>query len=490
MHARRWITLGLALGGTVGACYRYDATYCGNLEGHATCRELGLGQFCSLCSFDKGGCVEARPSSDCLAPFEIPGEEGGSSGDTGSETGGSDTEDSGSGSSATMGSGSSGDGPCTGPEDCPEAAPFCDPVGACVTCDAMEDPDGACAELGGGTPLCVGGTCVACTDEDTSVCDGQLRLCDPETNACVDCTEHPQCESGACQLDVGTCFPTDVVVHVDGDGGQDFTTVGAAIASFNDGALGVIVVHERAASAPYTEALAVDGGKVLAMVAADGESPEFQGVGASPGLAVQGAGTTLYLEALTSADGNAFGLVCDGARADLRRARIVQNTGGGILAQGGCELSVENSFVGGTIDTDALEAQSSTVSVLYSTLAASAMIAGSPAALRCDGSSTVEARNSILVGASPEPEFQCAGATVTTSAGEGDLPGTDNVAVGTFDPGWFANFVGGDFSLTAAGGTAFEGIARWEEGDPSTDINGDGRPTEVGMADVVGADVP
>ncbi|MCA9711396.1 MAG: hypothetical protein KDK70_36495, partial [Myxococcales bacterium] len=442
MHPRAWIGLGLVIGGTVGACYHYDPNYCGNQDGHASCRERGLGQFCSLCDFEKDGCVDARPSDHCLAPFDVPGESSESSG-SGSDTGvtttmgvTSDATDGG-----TSGS-SSGGGPCSGPEDCSGATPFCDPAGECVGCGALADGDAACAGLDPSTPLCVGGGCVACTEDDTSICDAQLRLCDPVSHQCVDCTEHGLCDSGACQLDVGTCFPGDSVVHVDGDGGQDFASVSAAVDGFANGALGVIVLHERGAAIPYTESLVVDGGKVLAVVAAPDERPIVQGTGA-PAFTVQGAGTTLYLERLTISGGSAFGLVCDGTRVDARRSRIIQNSGGGILVVGGGELSVENSFIGGPVDTDALDVQSSSAAVLYSTLAASAMIAGEPTALQCSGPAVVDVRNSILVGASTEPEVQCSGVTVAQSATEDGIAGPGNAAVGPFQAGWFNGFVTG-----------------------------------------------
>ncbi len=225
-------------------------------------------------------------------------------------------------------------------------------------------------------------------------------------------------------------------------------------------------------------------------MAADDEAPSLQGAGVEPNLRVEGMGTTAYLESLRFSDGDGLGLVCNGARMDVRRSRIVLNAGGGILVQGSCELSIENSFVGGTIDTDALEVQSGTASVLYSTLAASARIAENPAAVRCDGAATVSVRNSILVGASTEPEVQCGGSTVSYSASEGALGGPGNTVVGEFDAGWFSDFVSGDFLLSSSGGIAFEGVARWEDGDPTTDIDGTTRPEITGTMDHAGADVP
>lgn len=94
----------------------------------------------------------------------------------------------------TVGS-TTGEPPCATNEECAEpAAPFCDAaVGECVSCDALPNPDGACATLDPTTPLCSGGACVACTAEDSSACEEQSLICDVPTGSCVPCTGHVQC---------------------------------------------------------------------------------------------------------------------------------------------------------------------------------------------------------------------------------------------------------------------------------------------------------
>ena len=59
-----------------------------------------------------------------------------------------------------------------------------------------------------------------------------------------------------------------------------------------------------------------------------------------------------------------------------------------------------------------------------------------------------------------------------------------------FDPAWFANYISGDFALTAAGQTTFENLAVWQDGDPLEDIDGTARPAADGAMDYAGADVP
>jgi hypothetical protein len=355
------------------------------------------------------------------------------------------------------------------------------------------DPDAACAGVDPLLPLCVGEVCVACTDGNPVVCEDQLLLCDGTTNTCVPCVEHGQCPSGACELDVGRCFPGDFVVHVDGDGGQDYTTVTAAVADV-EGTHGVIVVHELGldGEVAYQESVTIDAGKTIALLAAAGETPRIQGTGSNPGVAVQGAGTILYMDGLWVA-GNTMGrgLQVTEAFAWVDRSRIVQNTGGGILAETGAELVLRNCFVGLNggqfADTRGITATSATLSLLYSTVAANdGTGATGPISMACDVATAGEVRNSIVSAgddtiACPNVSF---GFSVVDSSG---LAGSNNDVL-TFDPAWFPGIAMADLHIEA--GPPFANVAQWTTGDPPTDIDGDLRPTDDGSPDYAGADVP
>lgn len=482
---------GLALGIVTSACRSDLPNHCGNLSGDATCRERGQGEFCDECSLDNDGCVDAMPTVECYYPGGPPGDASSSDGsETGTATGAS-SGSSESGTEPTTGSTSATTGgPCAGDQDCDDAAaPYCNPAGECVTCDGAAEPDAACAGTDPDSPLCVDGACVACTAADSSVCDAALLLCDDTTNACVACTEHGQCPSGACELAVGRCFPDDMVVHVDGDGGRDFATVSAAVGSIDDGAHGVIVVHEVGADGqtPYIGLVQVDAGKIVAMLAATGEAPILQGTGANPGLRVQGGDTVLYADGLSISNGPALGLVVDGASAWVDRSRIVGNDGGGVLAQGAADITLRNCFVGGGVEVVGVEINNASAEILYSTITASTF--GSTPALGCSSPVAVDIRNAIVVsqgGTSPD-ELDCAGAVVTNTVTEGRTGASFNAA-------WFEDFNGGDYRLTtggaAPGAPIFADQAQWLSGDPTTDIEGDARPATNGATDYAGADVP
>jgi hypothetical protein len=279
---RTYIALGscLALGLLAAHGCRYsevDSLHCGNNEGNAYCAEQfpdGSRPYCELgagpCISSEAqlGCVAERPADECYSPcggrstLAENGEcvmiEDSSSG----TSSGTDTDE----SSASSESSTTGPIPCMGNEDCSDAAaPFCEPVsGECVGCDGTDDPDGACTELDPGQPLCVGGACVACTAENPAACTGETPVCDDASNTCVPCTEHGQCGDAACNLFTGACLPGDAVVHV--GVGQDFTTIDAAVDSFDAMTAGTIIVH---AGAYNDQAVQVDGGRVLAFLAAE-----------------------------------------------------------------------------------------------------------------------------------------------------------------------------------------------------------------------------
>ena len=192
------------------------------------------------------------------------------------------------------------------------------------------------------------------------------------------------------------------------------------------------------------------------------------------------AGTTVYADGLTVSNGSAQGLVVDEAFAWVDRSRIVGNDGGGILAQNAAELTVRNCFVGGSDNNvAALDVDGASANIVYSSLTSGFAAA---TALMCNAPVDVSARNSILLVGAASDAVSCPGAMLVDSA-------TEDV-VGAFDgsQNWFVDYFGGDLALSAAGATVFADIARWQTGDPATDIDGDPRPTTDGAMDYAGAD--
>lgn len=483
------ISFGAVLGLLAG-CWQHDPEHCGSNLGDASCMD---GMFCDGCEPYNKGCVTQRPSAECYVPG-MPADTGGSStvepstDTTPTSTAPVDTLD-GSGTSSSSDSSSSTTGPipCASTEDCTDpGAPFCGPSGVCVACTETDDPDGACAGLDATAPVCVNGACVQCTAASTGACDQDRLICDDETNTCVACVEHSQCSSQACELTGGRCFPPGDVVHVDGDGGQDFPNVTMAVASVGADEQRVIVVHELDGALPYLESVVIDQGKTLALLGAAGERPVLQGTGVNPGLRIVGGSTSLYADGLDVSNAAATGVVVDSAFVWIDRARIVRNDGGGILVTNGGQLIIRNSFVGGDInDVPVLQVQGSATTILYTTVAGGF---GAASALTCSGAYNVDARNSLLVARTDVPEVQCAGASIDYSGAELDLGGT-NVMLGDMSTTWFIGFASGDFHLNMPP-IIIATTAQWELGDPPIDIDGDPRPNTDGTADVAGADLP
>lgn len=482
----RWAgpSLGLLVGVVAGlGCWVRADHHCSNLDGDATCAARGGGSFCDLCQAEGDGCTDARPRPECHFAGAEP--EGASVGASAYEETTTPTE--GSGGSLTTGAVE-----CTSDAGCGDpAAPFCAPDGTCVACDGMSDPDAACAGLDPTMPACADGECVQCSEVNATACDATLRICDPEAHACAACTAHEQCASEACALLEGRCFPPGVIsLEVDGDGNADHSTVTAAVASIANGEMGIIRIHERDGGEAYPSVLVIDGGKTIALLAAAGEQPSLRGVFGGDALRVDGSGTTAYLDRIWLRGSNAGRGLVVGARATawVDRSHIVQNAGGGVLAEADASVTIRSSFVGSgdVAEAPVVEVGEASASIVYSTLGGGL---GSAHALRCAAAAAVDVRNSVLVARTNLPEIDCE-ATFERSAAELDLGGT-NVALGPMSALWFTGYLQGDFSPSHQGAGVLAGIARWREGDPRVDIDGEPRPTGAdGVSDHAGADVP
>jgi hypothetical protein len=495
------------VGVTVGvACKRVEPNenHCFNNDGNAFCRERhGDDPAFAFCSSGcvaptpaQDGCVAERPADDCYSPCgdrmtfaDDPTCEGVADTSTSGPTTGDGTADT-SDSMTTTGpgtatdSGTTGPGPgCTDHPDCTDPAlPICE-ADTCVACDAATDPDAACAEADPSSPVCSEGACVQCTDANPIACDGNTPVCHPDQNTCVACSDHAQCSDSACNLPTGACLPTDNVIHVDGDGGQDATTISAGLTMLGD-TDGVLVLHEHAGN--YDQSIILSTGATVAIIAAPGESPGWvQTNNGNPTLSVTSSSTALLADLQLTLNGAAQALHLDASSAVLQRCRLTQNSGGGITAAFASELRLENSFVGGPADAEAIAIASSTVTVVASTLVASTF--GATAALQCNATSTVHVRNSIMVtqGGTAGTEVSC---TLDTDDGNATEAEAGPFPAMTSD--WFLNYSQGDLHLNNDGLTDFAGLAIWKTGDPLTDIDGELRSGIDGTPEHAGADLP
>ncbi len=359
----------------------------------------------------------------------------------------------------------------------------CDTIEECVPCGDFENPDAACAENFPERPVCnvESGSCVQCSPDNAAACDGSTPVC--SAGECVGCSFHDECPDTACDISTGACFDDACVREVDGDGGEIYSSLTTAI---DDGC--VVILHERNGDVPYTESVDIDGIKV-AILTADGEDPQVQGVGGSPTIHI-GVGSTVYIVGMRlRGNTGAAGLDLDDGTVYVDDSQIVQNAGGGVVGTGG-ELHARNSFVGGNggngfSPTTGLELDGVDVSLSYVTVAFNE---GDGAdSFQCSAT-TGTLRNSIVLGSDPA-SFDCPGVSADHTAFDDVIAGAGNEDVSPASGAWFANPVS-DFHVTVSGASTFSAVAEWTTGDPAADIDGtDARPSSDGSPDVAGADV-
>lgn len=365
---------------------------------------------------------------------------------------------------------------------CPENAPFCVDE-ACVGCT---NPLADCAAVGApGGDVCdaSSGACVLCTEVDASACMGATPVCDGETNECVSCTAHEQCAPSACNLFEGSCVGGMVV---NAGPMQQYTTLNNAVnALAAAGSEGTVIVHPGL----YNESVAVVGsGVAIAFLAGPGAPPDWQRTSApsAPQLRANSDATVLVEGILFRANNSASepALRADeGARLWVDRSTVAQNSGVGVRSEVNSELVLRNMFVTGANNLTAVSViTGSNATIQYSSLLGNL---GTSRALSCDGRSSVMVSDSILLALGSVEEVACDGINVDTTA-TATLAGT--TMVGAADAAWFEDVPYGDLHLTEAGENVFEGIARWNAGDPLVDFDGDDRSGMEDAMEHAGAD--
>jgi hypothetical protein len=113
-----------------------------------------------------------------------------------------------------------------------------------------------------------------------------------------------------------------------------------------------------------------------------------------------------------------------------------------------------------------------------------------PRSLHCtDDASPAEIRNSVIIGFAL-PSVDCLAGTFSNSAlDEGAMDGDTNLAATFMDiMNFFDPPVQGVYK--AKQDTALANIAKWQDGDPKTDFDGDARPSSADSPDYAGADRP
>ncbi len=498
------LVMGVLSGLCVG-CYRYSPSHCGNNLGDAFCPE---GTFCDGCSAQNDGCVAEPPSPACYLPagFEDGAEaEGASSGSSDTTVGSTTIEPPLSTTSGSTGTTTSLPG-CVGDDECLEPSrPFCGPVGECVSCEGVDDPDGACLGADASMPVCTAGSCVACTSEQIGACEGQTPICG-EGNTCIECTEHDQCPQSACHLDGevrGACFDEAEVTMVVNEG-----ELAAAIDALEPDDRAVLVL----AQGSYSNGLDLPSGVEIAILG-QGDTVISSNDGGLYAVEL-GASSITYFRGIDIANNNLNGLACagtsvwlddsavrnnaqlgmtvtGGCAAHLRRSVVRANSTGGVEVSGlTTALRAENSLIVDNVGPAAgpgLRVTAADVQLTYSVVASNGTFA-SPVNVECLSNVSGVITNSIIAGPAGDSIVTCGALTWDYNALDTAGLGGTNDVVGAYDGAWFVNPGVTDYHLTSEGETDLMDVALWQDSDPLFDVDGD--PIPMGMPSFPGYDQP
>lgn len=259
---------------------------------------------------------------------------------------------------------------CSDSHDCASDRPNCSPQGRCFACSSVSD----CAKQTG-APICDTGRCVECkTSKDCS--DKSRPYCEDPSRACRACKRHAECDStagardGVCvkddtlrnlptgqALQNGMCVPSDRIVSVDVNSCsgactvQDKLTEVAAqkpylrIGQFTSAAL---ITVRPVPGLPEVHIISPLGDYAPPDPAAKDKIPNAILTNSNgTALRIEG-GASVTVEGLLIKDSK-LGLACVSGAAPTR-VRILRSLIGasdvGIQSTAGCELSIEQSWVG------------------------------------------------------------------------------------------------------------------------------------------------
>ncbi|HEY8379151.1 MAG TPA: hypothetical protein VIK91_21810, partial [Nannocystis sp.] len=359
-----------------------------------------------------------------------------------------------------------------------------------------------------------------------------LPVCDVETGTCRKCREHRDCPATACELDEGICFPNDATqtqpLYVDAGAkncaaascevGMPCCELATALekAAAQPKPYVVIRVAGGAGSLPAT--LTTSGKKVAVLADKNFVLTPAMGTGAIllgganmaftasklflSGLRIVGGANSTAVGCINAAGvwldevevrGNAgYSLYSYACPVQVRRSQFVANQYG-VAGAAESEVVLENTIVAGIKASPVVVFMNDTVmSMRYVTLGEPDVVY--ERMVECDGTGTLNIRNSVLVSSgtiSLNPCMPTMKTVVHTASTASHLAGAGDNKVVTLQEvvPLFESWAARDLRLVEAGPLA--DVARWEAAlDPLVDFEGAPRPARDGSPDVAGADLP
>ncbi len=320
---------------------------------------------------------------------------------------------------------------------------------------------------GGGNETCV---------EDPEICEGMAPICNPVSMSCEQCRYHAQCPESACNPFTGACL--EATPETVGSGGT-YADLNAALASVGDGEEAVFLLSEGDFLGPPT----LTGDKVVALLAGEAVRPVlFQGNLSTLNV---GADATLLVEGVDVRASTGAPLVMANGKVALDRVHVVASGMGEAVRTGaGAEVLARNSILAQTSSASNLAAihlgAGGTLRLLYGTV----MSATFPGIV-CGGRHDVSLRNSIVFAVGQPTFTSCDPLTAAYTTSDEDLGPTNYETL--LATSYFEDRAAGELRLSSVGQGQLSDRARWEAGDPPTDIDGVARPSTDGADDLPGA---
>jgi hypothetical protein len=229
---------------------------------------------------------------------------------------------------------------CEGPDGepdstCPAEAPFCQ-GGTCVGCDAITDGEAGCTALDPTTPVC------------------------GSAGACVGCTEHDECSSGACRSRTGECFAEPNRLWVDNTSCAN--GVGTEDAPLCSVAEAVAIIDNQAGEEPwavfvagspmsYQGTIDPNSGRAIAIIGPEqGISATLEGDG-EYALDLWAQSPETYLAHVTLiSNSNAPSTIRGGGQCWLGMSDVALTQGTRAIETNGCEVRARRSLITGSFD--------------------------------------------------------------------------------------------------------------------------------------------
>ena len=247
---------------------------------------------------------------------------------------------------------------CTESSQCSDELPICRDD-SCEACTFGSAGNAECAERDSDLGICLGdGSCVECgSSNDCS--DVNQPFCETSTGTCEACSEHGQCDSGACDYESGQCISDGDIIYVDSTSGSDGVTCGLAPGSSAcqhiAGALGglakVITGRDYLVLAPgnYLENVSITG--LTASIIGNGALLRPPGFSTQPPLSLN-VGANISIEDMIIEDGNGpgsgVGINCLASTLALGNVTVRNNDDAGISTEN-CSLRLTDSQVSGNV---------------------------------------------------------------------------------------------------------------------------------------------